>query len=200
MMLFVVLWPYVHAQEADLAQQEETPPTKTPLGSVEGAELHSRPQQETFGGYDCEFVEPPTKAFQTECLICSLILRDPHQSKCCGTNFCCVCSERLVAEHKPCPICREDNFELYRNKGLKRSLAQLHVFCTHSNNGCEWSGELGELEHHLSDVAHCGESWRWYSWGENSLVGEILSSYCCGKCENGRAVSVWLQLESELCT
>ena len=168
-MLFV-LWPYVHAQEAELAQQKEPPPTNTQLGAVGGAEPQSRAQQETFGGYDCEFVEPPSRTFQTECPICFLILRDPHQSKCCCTNFCCMCSERLVAEHKHCPICREDNFKLYPNTSLKWFLAQLHVFCTHSNDGCEWRGELGELEHHLSDVAHCGESWRWYSWGRNGWV------------------------------
>ena len=153
---------YVHTQETGLAQQKKTPPTNTPLGAeggaVGGAEPHGRSQQETFGGYDCEFVEPPTKAFQTECPICSLILRDPYLTNCCGTSFCRTCSERLDVKHKPCPTCREDNFEVFPNKGLKRSLNQLHVLCTHSKDGCEWRGELGELDRHLSEVAHSGES------------------------------------------
>ena len=123
-----------------------------------GAKSHGRPQQEMFGGYDCEFVESFPSVFETECLICSLILRDPYQSKCCGTNFCHTCSERLQAEHKPCPTCREENFELFPNKSLRRSLNQLHVLCTYSKDGCEWRGELGELEHHLSVVTHSGES------------------------------------------
>ena len=32
------------------------------------------------------------------------------------------------------------------------------MLCTHSKDGCEWTGELGELEHHLSEVNHSGES------------------------------------------
>ena len=96
-------------------------------------------------------------AFQTECPICSLILRDPYLTSCCGTNFCHTCSERLQDEHKPCPTCREESFELFANKSLKRSLAQLHVLCTHSKSGCTWRGELGELERHLSEVVHSGE-------------------------------------------
>ena len=162
------------------AQQKETPPTKAPQKAEGGAEPHGRPQQEeTFGGYDCEFIDPPPSVFQMECPICSLILRDPYQSKCCGTNFCHTCSERLEAEHKPCPTCREENFELFANKSLKRSLAQLHVLCTHSKSGCTWRGELGELEHHFSEVVHSGESFQ----HEGGILIISHSSYCCGACE-----------------
>ena len=104
-----------------------------------------------FGGYNCEFVEPPSSAFQTECSICSLVLRDPYQTKCCGTNLCYSCSEQVRADHKSCPTCRKDNFEVFRNKGLKRSLDQLQVYCTHSKDGCTWSGELQEFEKHLNE-------------------------------------------------
>ena len=100
--------------------------------------------------------EPPPHVFQTECPICSLILRDPYQCKSCGTNFCCTCSKRVQVQRKPCPTCREDSFELFSNKGLKRSLHQIDVLCTYSKDGCEWTGELGELEHHLTG-AHCDE-------------------------------------------
>ena len=158
-----VVWTYkhtyTHLYHTQKAQQKETPLSKIPQGAEGGTELYDRPQQmETFGGYDCKFVEAPTSVFQTECPICSLILRDPYQSKCCGTSFCCTCSERLQDEHKPCPTCREDNFEVFPNKGLKRSLNQLHVFCTHSKAGCGWIGELGKLQYHLREPVHSGES------------------------------------------
>jgi len=42
-----------------------------------------------------------------------------------------------------------DNFAVFPNKGLKRSLKQLQVYCTHGKDDCEWRGELGELEQHL---------------------------------------------------
>jgi len=53
-----------------------------PLGLEGGAQVKEpwgRPtQREAFGGYDCEFVEPPASAFQTQCPVCRLILRDPY--------------------------------------------------------------------------------------------------------------------------
>ena len=138
---------------------QKNPLLKVPQSAEGGAESHGKPQKkEAFGGYDCEFVESPPTAFQTECPICSLILREPYQFRCCGTSFCCTCSERLQAEHKPCPTCRKENFEMFPNKGLKRSLNQLHVLCTHREDGCEWTGELGELQYHLNKVNHSGES------------------------------------------
>ena len=121
------------------------------------------------GGYDCTFVSQPTSAFQTECPICCLVLRDPYQSTCCGTSFCHSCFER-VAEHNPCPVCRELNFEMFPNKGLKRALNQLQVFCTHAKDGCKWSGELGDLEQHLSEV-HSGEA---------NCISSAKCIYCLG--------------------
>ena len=131
------------------------------LGSEGGAKRHGRPkaagQKETFGGYDCKFVKPPTSVFQTECPVCHLVLCDPHQTRCCGTNFCRSCIHRVQDHNKPCPNCRTNYFEVFQDKRLKRSLLQLHVFCTYSKDGCKWSGELAELEHHLNTVVHSGE-------------------------------------------
>ena len=54
---------YLHTQESAFVQKKET---LAPMGAGGGAESHGRPQQkDTFGGYDCEFVEPPTRTFQT---------------------------------------------------------------------------------------------------------------------------------------
>ena len=104
---------------------------------------------ETFGGYDCEFVEPPPSVFQMECPICHLILRKPYQMTCCGTNFCHTCIQLLQADNSLCPKCREGRFEIFPNKGLDHSLKQLQVYCTYREDGCQWSGELGELDRHL---------------------------------------------------
>ena len=104
------------------------------LGPEGVAQPHSK---EKFGGYDCKFVTPPPTAFQTECPICHMILREPYQTACCGQNVCRSC--------------------IIPNKGLRQSLIQLHVWCTFRENGCEWSGELGELERHLNEADHSGE-------------------------------------------
>jgi len=106
--------------------------------------------EENFGGYECNFLESPPSAFQTECPICHLILREPFQAICCGTNFCFTCIQRIFLEDKPCPICRKENqnLELFPNKGLKHSLMKLEVCYTHKD-GSQWRGELGELDQHL---------------------------------------------------
>lgn len=105
--------------------------------------------QEAFGGYDCDFVKPPPGAFQVECPICCMILRKPYQADCCGNNFCHTCVQQVQTNNTPCPTCREDNFVMFINKGLDRSLKQLKVYCTYREVGCQWRGELGELDRHL---------------------------------------------------
>ena len=36
------------------------------------------------------------------------------------------------------------------NKGLKRTLNEFRVYCSHRLSGCEWEGELGKLDEHLN--------------------------------------------------
>ena len=128
-----------------------------------GTEPNGSPKEDDWkktisGGYDCKFMKPPPSEFQTDCPVCRLLLRDPYQAMCCGTSFCCSCIEQLQVSNNLCPTCRKDNFEVSPNKGLKRSLNQLQVFCAHRKDGCTWTGELGELDHHLIKVIHLGKS------------------------------------------
>ena len=138
--------------------QEQSTPTKAQLRSEGEAEPRSSPEDvEKLGGYDCKFVLKPPIAFQTKCPICHLILRDPYQAKCCGNSFCHSCIEGIHTNHKPCPMCR-NNFDIFEDKRLQRSLSQLHVFCKHRKDGCMWKGELRELQPHLNIVIHSGKS------------------------------------------
>ena len=113
------------------------------------SQLKKTSSQKDTVGYECDFVDPPPDAFQTECLICQLVLREPYQTDCCGTSFCQMCIQQV--QDNKCPTCRTKDFETSPNKGLKRSLNQLHVYCTHSKDGCTWSGELQALEEHLNE-------------------------------------------------
>ena len=106
-------------------------------------------------------MEQPPSPFQTECPVCRLLLRDPYQATCCGTSFCQSCIHQVKDEEKPCPTCRNDNFGVFEDKRLKRSLNQLFVLCKHSKDGCKWRGELGQLEHHLNEVNHTGKSFHY---------------------------------------
>ena len=101
-------------------------------------------------GYDCEFVENPPKIVQSECPICLQILRDPFQVDCCGYAFCQVCIEQAKADDKPCPCCKAENYEKFGDKRLKRTLYEFKVYCTNKQQGCQWKGELGQLDNHLN--------------------------------------------------
>ena len=98
------------------------------------------------GGYDYDFVDGPPKSL--ECSICLLTLRDPHVISCCGNEFCQVCIERVQRDGKPCPLCNEPNFTTFLHKKLVREVNALSVFCPRKDLGCEWVGELGQLEIH----------------------------------------------------
>ena len=120
----------------------------------EATDRESRPRatpREVKGGYECEFVEPPdSKLLQSECSICLLILREPHIVSCCGHSFCETCIRHVQRDGKPCPLCNEPDFTTMANKGLKRTLNEFQVHCSHRELGCEWVGELGKLNHHLN--------------------------------------------------
>ena len=123
------------------------------------------------GGYDCEFVERP-KELETDCPICLLVLRDPFQASCCGNSFCQLCINRVQADKKSCPTCNEADFSVFADKRLRRSLYAFRVRCTHQKSGCEWTGELGELERHLNLNPELGRQ----------LVGCAFVEVACTHC------------------
>ena len=101
-------------------------------------------------GFECSFVEKPPRAFQCECPICLLVLREPYQATCCGKSFCKDCVRETKAVSNTCPTCKKVNFVTYPNKGLQLSLYDFRVYCSHKSKGCEWTGELRELDNHLN--------------------------------------------------
>ena len=92
------------------------------------------------------FVGGPPK-FQYECPICLQVLRTPQQVTCCGYSFCKDCIEQV---ENSCPCCKNEEFDYFHNKGLQRDLHKLNVYCSHNHEGCQWVGELGQLDNHLN--------------------------------------------------
>ena len=101
-------------------------------------------------GFECEFVDDLPQCLQTECPVCLLILREPYQVICCGKSFCRPCIEKVKDDHTPCPCCKQDNFNDFPNKGLQQPLYGFKVYCANKAEGCDWTGELGELDNHLN--------------------------------------------------
>ena len=102
------------------------------------------------GGHECQFVEKPLQAVQSECPVCLLVLREPYQVNCCGYGFCRLCIEKVKADKKPCPCCNAKDFAQFEDKRLKRSLDAFRVHCSNKEQGCQWEGELGQLDNHLN--------------------------------------------------
>ena len=128
-----------------LRQVEGSPQEQPEIGELKTA----LPKRRV--GFECEFVERPPDIFQSDCPVCLLIIREPNQVTCCGYSFCRACIARVVASKKPCPTCNEAEFSVFPDKRLQRSLYQFRVRCEHQKEGCEWSGELGQLDKHLNE-------------------------------------------------
>ena len=101
-------------------------------------------------GFDCEFTEEPPKYLQSHCPICLLVLREPFQVTCCGKSFCRQCIQRINAGGTPCSTCNEVRFDSFQNKGLQQPLYGFRVFCSNKESGCDWQGELGQLDQHIN--------------------------------------------------
>ena len=124
--------------------------SQAPSGNDDNGDKKPPRETKKRTGYECEFVEPPPKQFQSECPICLQILREPYILDCCGYSFCAACIERVGKDGKPCPHCNQPGYTTLVNKGLKRALNEFRVYCPHRLSGCEWEGELGKLDEHLN--------------------------------------------------
>ncbi len=109
------------------------------------------------GGYDYDFVDEPPKSL--ECSICLLTLRNPTVISCCGNHFCEPCIGRIINNRKPCPLCNSPDFTTFLHKGVAREVNGLRVYCPKKAQGCDWQGELGQVDRHLNPTANsrgCG--------------------------------------------
>ena len=76
------------------------------------------------------------------------LLRDPHQTTCCGHHISVTAGAKLQQEGKLCPMCKEPNFTTQTDKYFKRVVNGLKVRCPHKGSGCEWVDDLGSLDQH----------------------------------------------------
>ncbi|XP_065916577.1 TNF receptor-associated factor 4-like [Dysidea avara] len=140
---------------------------------VEGTAAASR------GGYDYQLVETPPDMYL--CKICHHLSREPYLSVCCGHTFCKTCIEEPPAPAKlspalfaglgikklkpaerfhfenitACPMCRTKPFLACPNKQNERAIKSLHIYCTYKEKGCEWQGEVNDIDKHLQNSTGC---------------------------------------------
>ena len=104
------------------------------------------------GGYDYNFIDTPHDRFT--CKICHLTSRDPYLSVCCGHLFCKSCLENIKKASTityACPICRDEEFVTFPNKQADREIKSLHIYCINKHKGCDWLGELHDINNHLGN-------------------------------------------------
>ena len=90
------------------------------------------------------YVYPLPKGLVTNCPVCfEALYKDPFVNTRCGHHLCGPCNKRL----KNCPECR-CFLKATPDKSLERVLKSLQVYCSKRKEGCQWEGELGELQNH----------------------------------------------------
>ena len=111
--------------------------------------VSGRRQDSPYGGFDHKFVEAVD---DFTCGICTKVLREPHLTVCCGQHYCSSCLDHWAkTQAKPtrCLYCRQSNFRHILDKKMERKVNSLHVLCVHSEDACQWKGELRNLKEHL---------------------------------------------------
>ena len=101
-------------------------------------------------GYDCDFIsEVPS---QCKCPECKYVIRDPHRVSCCDEEYCKACIEPVLENKRPCPSCGDNNnIRISQSRKTKRFIDNLRCYCSNQREGCEWNGELQELDNHLNE-------------------------------------------------
>ena len=147
------------------------------------------------GGYDYQFVDAPLD--RVVCVICHLPSRDPHMTECCGHVFCKSCLDNAKAtQYASCSMCKEEHFNTFCNKQINREVQCLRVYCTNKEKGCEWEGEVRDINTHLENTDGCRfEGVKCPNDCEELIQRQFLTNhakyeclhrevecqYCCGK-------------------
>jgi len=125
------------------------------------------------GGYDAYFVRKPSDFF--ECIICHLVLRNALMFVQCGHRVCSTCFQQMRDHRKSeqernhslpteseddfSVLCPHDRIVIHPNEtvpdiSVSRAILEFKVKCGNHLQGCEWIGELRELERHASHSCH----------------------------------------------
>ncbi|XP_065887991.1 TNF receptor-associated factor 4-like [Dysidea avara] len=95
-----------------------------------------------------EFLEGASKDFT--CPVCFDIFKTPFLTACCGNHFCLSCVESTKENKDQCPLCQTSPINGIADKNLQRRINELKIYCKYKKEGCQWTGEIGELNKHLN--------------------------------------------------
>ena len=145
----------------------------TPTMASRGGKDLGKEISDSRGGYDYHYVDSPPE--RLVCMLCGIPCRDSFLSVCCGHNFCKCCMDGFkevtaipLTVMSSCPVCRNEEFVTFPNKQADREIRSLRVMCTNKERGCEWQGELNDINNHLGNSDGC-------------LFEDVKCSNECGK-------------------
>ena len=110
-----------------------------------------------YGGYEYSFVnDPPDHCL---CKICHHPSRDAYMTgPCCeGLTICKSCLDywQITAGNMKCPVCRKEEGGFSKNYPIQREIRSLHIYCSNKEKGCEWQGELNNINNHFGNSDGC---------------------------------------------
>ncbi len=127
---------------------------------------------------DYDLVEQPDKDLY--CPVTLEILVEPHQTDCCGQHISEKAAQRIIRDGKPCPMCNNAPFKTLKDKFFKRNtINKLNVRCPHKKSGCEWTGELGDLNHHTTSCPKRPWKCQYCDFESTHDIGTNDHTSCC---------------------
>ena len=175
------------------ASELNTPPPKelgtdaSELNTEDSKTMESSTGEHSQEGYNYEMVDGSIQQ-DFQCSICHLIPSTPAKVSCCGNIFCYACITSHQSIQSECPLCRESTFEVMVDKLQKRKIQALRVHCVNHEKGCEWTGELREMQQHLQrvntdDIKKCQYQLTTCKKCDKELMYKELSHHMDNVCE-----------------
>ena len=95
-------------------------------------------------GYKYEFIDKIPEDLL--CQRCKHVAREPNFTTCC--LFCKECISLYHHNNQLCPTCEETGFNVGLKKQDQKKILALKMCCPMKSRGCEWMGQLEQLENH----------------------------------------------------
>ena len=113
---------------------------------------HSVMAAYTYQGVEYQFVNTQIELLdELKCGICLELVSDPVQTS-CGHLFCGECIEGI----QECPVDREiftTTPDLFNNRRVRN----FKVKCPNRKGGCQWQGNLGDIDNHTAADCDCDQ-------------------------------------------
>ncbi|XP_053384329.1 TNF receptor-associated factor 6-like [Mercenaria mercenaria] len=129
-------------------------------------------------GYEAVFDADPERKYV--CPVCLTVMKDAVQTS-CGHRFCETCIRKVANRSGMCK-CPVDNtwfdteFELFPDVAIRREILSLKVKCEQHHKDCTWTGELRDLESHMTLCEYIEVPCE-YGCAENSIRRKDLSQH-----------------------